>query len=113
MVANSRTPTRADQLRTIGCPDHRHAPGEKSQFRSLNTPRAIRVTGQRPDGHPAAIIEGHKLRRIAVMIDEWWVEDEWWRDPISRHYLQVQLADGVARTIYHDTITDIWYTQTY
>ncbi|HEV2527392.1 MAG TPA: hypothetical protein VGT61_02945 [Thermomicrobiales bacterium] len=83
------------------------------QLRSLNVPRGIQVAGRRPDGHPAAIIEGRTARRITAVTDEWWVEDEWWRAPISRHYLEVQLVDGTIRTIYHDTVADTWHKQAY
>lgn len=105
------------QLRTLGNPNRPYAPGPEDDgshgLRSLNVPRQIRVVGQRPDGAPAAIIEGKSARRVTAVLDEWWVEDEWWRDPISRHYLQVQLADGHLRTIYHDTERDTWHTQNY
>jgi hypothetical protein len=97
-----------------GTPDGPRTPDEGSgSLRSLNTPRAIRVAGRRPDGHPAAIIEGRSARRVTAVTDEWWVEDEWWRAPISRHYLEVQLADGTIRTIYHDTVADTWHRQAY
>ncbi len=133
MVADSRTPSRPDQLRAVSGPASGAArpaaprPGgsrrgasslrpvdtPERQLRQLNLPEPIRVAGQRPDGHPAAIIEGRSARRIVAVTDEWWVEDEWWRDPLSRHYLEVQLADGTNRTIYHDTVADCWHRQAY
>ena len=133
MVADPRTPSRPDQLRAVGDPQpasSRPATGQpggsrrgtsplrsvdspERQLRQLNLPEPIRVAGQRPDGHPAAIIEGRSARRIVAVTDEWWVEDEWWRDPTSRHYLEVQLADGTVRTIYHDTVADQWHRQAY
>ena len=118
MVADPRTPSRPDQLRTVGgsrrgTSSLRPVDSPERHLRRLNLPEPIRVAGRRPDGHPAAIIEGRSARRVVAVTDEWWVEDEWWRDPISRHYLEVQLADGTVRTIYHDTVADSWHRKAY
>jgi hypothetical protein len=45
--------------------------------------------------------------------DTWQIDDEWWRDPISRRYYQVVLADGSLHTLYHDLVADRWYEQGY
>jgi hypothetical protein len=51
--------------------------------------------------------------QIAEMIDTWLVEDEWWREPIARCYVQVLLADGRLLTLFHDRIGGGWYVQHY
>ncbi len=95
MVSNSRTPPRADSLR------------------SLNTPRLITVRGTRRDGAPTFLVEHHRPIRVAEVHDTWLIEDEWWRTPIQRQYFQLLLANGTIRTIYHDLVTDEWYDQAY
>jgi hypothetical protein len=50
---------------------------------------------------------------IECIQDSWHVDDEWWRDPISRHYVQVILRDGARRTLFHDRIADRWFAQSY
>jgi hypothetical protein len=54
-------------------------------------------------------------RRVAVaaIVDAWLVEDEWWRAPIARYYVQVSLADGRMLTVFHDRIGGDWYAQRY
>jgi hypothetical protein len=60
----------------------------------------------------AAIIAG---RRVAVeqVVDMWLIEDEWWRAPIARLYLQVLLTGGRMETLFHDRIGGGWYLQRY
>jgi hypothetical protein len=54
-------------------------------------------------------------RRIAVagVLDEWLVEDEWWRAPIARHYRRLLLGDARLLTVFEDRITRDWYVQRY
>ncbi len=94
MVPDSGTAARADRLRP------------------LNQPRPIRVVLDDADGEPVALVERGQHRRVERIEDRWVVEDEWWRQPISRHYYRVSLIDGGLRTLYHDRGADTWYTQT-
>ena len=50
---------------------------------------------------------------VAEVVDEWLVEDEWWRTPVARRYLQLVLADGRLLTLFEDRITADWYAQRY
>jgi hypothetical protein len=50
---------------------------------------------------------------VAAVRDRWRIEDEWWREPISRRYYQVVLDDGTVRTLYRDAIGDRWFEQAY
>ncbi len=56
-----------------------------------------------------------RRRRVAVaeIVDEWVIEDEWWRAPIARRYVQALLADGRPLTLFHDLIDGGWYLQRY
>jgi len=52
-------------------------------------------------------------RRLAVMAvqEVWRIDDEWWREPISRRYYRLLLEPGSLCTIYHDLLHDSWYEQ--
>jgi hypothetical protein len=52
-------------------------------------------------------------RNIAAIRDSWRIDDEWWRDEISRRYFAVELEGGGNVTIYHDLTKDAWYVQPY
>ncbi|MBA2597061.1 MAG: hypothetical protein M3Q50_09485 [Chloroflexota bacterium] len=95
MVASSRAQTNADRVR------------------SLNLPRPVRVTIDGRTGLPITLYEPGRSRAIECVQDSWQVDDEWWREPISRRYLQVILRNGVLRTLFHDRIADRWFEQTY
>jgi hypothetical protein len=93
MVSHSRTPSRAGQLRP------------------LNQPRRIEVVVERE--RPVTLIDGQDRHRIVQIQDTWIIDDEWWRDPISRQYFQVVLEGGIVRTIYHDRASGTWHAQSY
>jgi hypothetical protein len=94
VVTHSRTTARADQLR------------------SLNQPRPVRVQTSKRD-HPTAIGSGQHQQPVREIQDVWRIDDEWWREPISRLYYRVLLANGHVRTVYHDLITGDWRAQEY
>lgn len=95
MVTSSGTETSADRVR------------------ALNLPRPIRVTLDEQTGLPITLHERGRARAIACVQDAWQIDDEWWREPISRHYLQVILGNGALRTLFHDRIADRWFEQGY
>jgi hypothetical protein len=79
-------------------------------LRPLNAPRPVRVlTG---DGLPIALVEGERRRSVKIE-DAWYVDDEWWREPIARRYYRIVLEDGVVRTVYQDKLCGEWFAQGY
>ncbi len=95
MVASSGAETSADRIR------------------SLNLPRPVQVTVDKQSGLPLTLYERNRCREVECIQDSWYVYDEWWRDPISRRYVQVLLRDGAIRTLFHDRIADRWFEQSY
>jgi hypothetical protein len=83
------------------------------RVRCLNLPRPVQVTVDPQSGLPVALHERNRRHAVEFIQDCWHVDDEWWRDPISRHYVQVILRDGAMRTLFHDRIADRWFEQTY
>ena len=89
-------------------------PGTKKgtdQLRPLNLPKPIDV--QTKGDVPAMLIEGKRRSKVTQVQDVWRIDDEWWRNPISRRYYQLVLEDGTLRTVYHDLITNSWHEQAY
>ncbi len=102
------------------------------RLRPLNRPRPVTVlTQDRPGAEPAAdpgdpesarsgdvarplvLIASGRRRRIANVRDTWRIDEEWWRDAISRRYYQLELDDGSLRTVYQDLVDGRWYAQEY
>ena len=83
------------------------------RVRCLNLPRPVQVTVDAQSGVPVALHERNRRHVVESIQDSWHVDDEWWRDPISRHYVQVSLRGGAIRTLFHDRVADRWFEQTY
>lgn len=89
-------------------------PGTSSrpgQLRPLNEPKLIEVVIE--EDRPTVLIDPPHHYRVEQVQDTWIIDDEWWRDPISRQYFQVRLEGGIVRTIFHDRVSDTWFTQRY
>lgn len=95
MVQDPRTATGADRVRPLNAP----------------RPAAVEPNAH---GEPAAVVQrGGAYRRIARIDDTWRIDDEWWREEISRRYFAVAMENGKRITLYHDLIRDLWYEQPY
>jgi hypothetical protein len=62
---------------------------------------------------PVSLVINRRTHQVERIQDTWVIEDEWWRQPISRQYFALLLDDGTRRTAYHDRITDAWFLQDY
>jgi len=93
MVTHPRTPSRPDHLR------------------SLNEPRPLQI--QVDHGLPVALVINRQRQPVASIQDTWIIEDEWWRQPISRQYFAILLTNGQTHTIFHDRTTGQWFSQAY
>jgi hypothetical protein len=52
--------------------------------------------------------------RVAVeaTLDSWQLDDEWWRQRISRRYVAVMLEGGKRMLLFEDLVTGEWFEQT-
>jgi hypothetical protein len=41
----------------------------------------------------------------------WRIDDEWWRQEISRCYFELELSGGTVITAFQDLISGTWYWQ--
>ena len=83
------------------------------RLRALNVPRPI-VVELRDDGLPVRIREGgrgkgEEWQSIASISDVWRLDDEWWRRPIVRRYVEVILEHGGRMVLYEDLVTGEWF----
>ncbi len=103
MVAHSRTPLGAGDVRNLDSP----------RLRPLNAPSPLKVDLDAA-GQVVALWRQGRLtpRRIAAVQDRWRIDDEWWREhPIARMYFSLLLDDGTLLTVYHDLAADVWFEQ--
>jgi hypothetical protein len=97
MVPDSRAPLRADRLR------------------ALNVPRPVEV--QLDDRRPVAIRDAacagttHPWVAVEAVLETWQIEDEWWRLPIARHYVEALLAGGARVVLFLDQTSGAWFVQ--
>jgi hypothetical protein len=79
-------------------------------LRPLNVPRSLRVrTGK--GGRPLLLHLDRGVRRVQHILEIWQVDEEWWREPISRRYARLALDDGRIVTVYLDLLSQGWYLQ--
>ena len=114
MVADPRAPAGADRLRPL---NHPRPVSVLTQDRPEATPAAAAGDPRAARGDDAAqplvLVAGGRRRRVVNVRDSWRIDEEWWRDPISRRYYQLELDDGSLRTVYQDLVDGRWYAQEY
>ena len=70
-------------------------------------PKAIRVGVEH--GKPVAV-SGVRVEEVREF---WIVEDRWWTEqPIRRHYWELITVEGRNVVVFHDLVTDRWFSQT-
>ena len=83
----------------------------RAVLKPLSKPVALTV---RTDEHGELTyvrLPGKTARRVEAVRDRWRIDDEWWRERISREYRAVVLDDGRVLTLYHDLTDGLWYAQ--
>jgi hypothetical protein len=104
MVTSSRTPLRTDRLRTLNEPRP-----VAVELDANGQPAAIRRSKDNGGGHggqeeTAAVVE--------TVLEMWRIDDEWWRQLISRRYFAVILEGGARVVLFEDLVTHEWFMQT-
>ncbi len=83
----------------------------RPRLKPLGQPKSV-VVFTDDDGEPVHVrLRGKPARPVAVVREQWRIDDEWWRRAISRVYRTVVLDDGRVLTLYHDLVEDRWYIQ--
>jgi hypothetical protein len=64
------------------------------------------------DGGRWKTMEGDEKRwRVETVGEVWRVDDEWWRQPISRRYVEVMLEGGKHTVVFEDLTNGRWFIQ--
>ncbi|HEY6157500.1 MAG TPA: hypothetical protein VIV88_08585 [Gemmatimonadales bacterium] len=50
-------------------------------------------------------------KRIESIGETWRIDDEWWRVPIVRRYLEVIVEGGGRMVLFEDLMTGEWFAQ--
>jgi hypothetical protein len=79
---------------------------------ALNLPRPVEIEADGA-GVPCAVTLGGRRAVVEAVLDSWRIDDEWWREEISRRYHHLALTDGRTFTVFLDLLTGAWYTQRY
>jgi hypothetical protein len=48
---------------------------------------------------------------IEAVRETWRIDDEWWREPITRTYYEVLLHGGTRLVLFMDLVTQEWFVQ--
>lgn len=97
MVAPSRAPLRADRLRALNVPQP-----VTVELDASGAPMAMRRSGGQETN--AAVVEN--------VLESWCIDDEWWRQLISRRYFEVVLEGGGRVVLFEDRVSGEWFVQT-
>jgi hypothetical protein len=110
MVPSSRTPLRPDRLRALNLPS-------AVEVRIDEWGQPVWVVESNGDsagrraGGPAGGGEEDEGRKVEEVVETWIVQDEWWRAPINRRYVEVVLEGGAHVVLFEDLTTGDWFLQ--
>ena len=65
------------------------------------------------DGRPSAIRVGKRTFKVVRVLNVWRVDEDWWREPVSRLYLSLELDSGARLTVFRDILSGLWYRQNF
>ena len=76
--------------------------------RLFQNPRQI-IVKTNAQGEPVAIYRGGKGDKVVSVGRNWRVNENWWREEISREYFQIETTGGLVGEVYHDLLSGSWY----
>ena len=93
-------------------PSRKPAADTGEKLRALKLPKPATVEADEK-GLPRVVLTQGRRVAIEAIFDVWRLDDEWWRESISRRYFLVALEGGVLRTLFQDLLSGQWYEQRY
>jgi len=81
------------------------------RLRALNLPEEVRVVIDDKSEPRAVEWSGGKVTAVESVQESWRIDDEWWRQQVSRRYFEVVLQGGKRVVLYEDLITREWWMQ--
>ena len=114
MASDAAAPPRADRLRPLSTPRPVHVIAD-----DRGRPTAVYLGNTRKSSNPVSPRRVQKAARepglatpVEKILDRWRIDDEWWRQEISRLYYHVALEGGRLVTLFNDLIGGGWFLQT-
>ena len=103
MVAPARATLRADRLRTLNVPR-----SVSVELNADGVPTKVWRSKDNGGGHggqeeTAAVVE--------TILEMWRIDDEWWRQTISRLYFEAMLEGGKRVILFQDLNSGSWFMQ--
>jgi len=83
------------------------------RLRAVNVPQPA-VVELDAGGSPAKIEMNSDVREpvtIEAVREIWRIDDEWWREPITRTYYEVLLHGGARLVLFRDLGAQEWFVQ--
>jgi hypothetical protein len=72
-------------------------------------PEKIEVAAQ--EGKPFVVRLKKRPVLVKDVVNMWRIDEEWWRNPISRLYFLLELENGARLTVFRDLLGGVWYRQ--
>ena len=72
-------------------------------------PEAIETIDR--EGRPLAVVYGRRRLRVSGIVDTWRIDEEWWREEVSRQYFVVELESHKRIVLFRDLIGGGWFRQ--
>ncbi len=81
------------------------------RLRALNIQQRVKVDLD-DRGVPVVVTRGTgDVKRVESIGETWRIDDEWWRLPIVRRYVEVILEGGGRVVLFEDLATGEWWMQ--
>jgi hypothetical protein len=83
---------------------------QSDRLRPLNQPRPVTVELDRKQ-LPLSITDENNSHDVIRILEVWRVDDEWWRKPVGRRYVEVILDNGSRQVLFEDIGSGEWFVQ--
>ena len=83
------------------------------RLRALNAPEPVTVELD-ANGQPAAVRRSKDTgggQSVEAILEDWRIDDEWWRQQIARRYREIVLDGGKRAVLFEDLHTGEWFIQ--
>ena len=104
MVPPSRTPLRSDRLRVVNEPRP-----VTVELDAGGVPARVGRSNGNSGSHDG---QEENSAVVEAVLEMWRIDDEWWRQMISRRYFAVMLEGGSRVVLFEDLVTHEWFMQT-
>lgn len=81
------------------------------RLRSLNAPQRVQVELDEQRRPTVVKWEKRSEKRVESIGENWRMDDEWWRQPIVRRYVEVVFEGGGRVVLFEDLTTGEWFAQ--